>query len=85
MSFLTGDQLLRQHDILNGVLLLFLCQIEVLKTWGKKVPCQWRKMQPSKRAKEIHGGGEGKGSERVNLSLLLKDRGKVADTALPIR
>lgn len=39
----------------------------------------------SKRAEEIHRDREGKGAERVILSLLLKDRGRVADTALPIR
>lgn len=86
MSFLASDQLLRQHDILNGILFLFLCQIEVFPlNVKKKAPCRWREMQRCKRAKEIHGGGEGKGSERLILPLLLKDRRKVADTALPIR
>lgn len=39
----------------------------------------------SKRAEEIYRDIEGKVAERVILSLLLKDRGRVADTALPIR
>ena len=58
------------------------------KMGGKKVYASGREgggNARSKRAKEIYRDRGGKGAERVILSLLLKDRGRVADTALPIR